>query len=266
MYQKPCFLHRQSMRTCCRMFGFRSRMLFPFQFLPFGTKTDSVIGQTRWSETASGLSMQFCVVNWITLSHSNSTIVGSFLIPSWLGRYFSLDEKFFGESFRLDRRDKDPVISFRLCLVLSAAKVSRMRILVRCNTSSTDNRSGHRRKSEKSPFLSRKRDEHVVKTFAKDVKKCDWLNFVILLLWTRIDTPWWRKWRKKRKIFDWGICGKYVSHLLAVWLSWSKFGLVIHVLLLRESYEWCQYCFPRIFRKIKFEFSVGWFGSKKWLL
>ena len=64
--------------------------------------------------------------------------------------------------------------------VLFVAKVSRMDVAVRQNTSSTDDGLGNGRKCENSPFLSKERDEKVRKIFNKVVKKCTWVNFVII--------------------------------------------------------------------------------------
>ena len=105
------------------------------------------------------------------------------------GEIFSIDRKYFFKSFRLDRQDRDPMVLLRHLSVLFVEKVSRMDHVVTCNTSSTDDRIVNCRKSGKSPFLSKERDEKVTKVRVRVEKNSIGIDLVALRLHYGINLP-----------------------------------------------------------------------------
>ena len=93
------------------------------------------------------------------------------VVLSQSSSYFSVDRKFCFKSFRLDRRDKGSKLSFRRVYLLFVEKVSRMDRLTVINMSGTGDRFANCRKSENSPFWSKKRAECIAKICALVAKK-----------------------------------------------------------------------------------------------
>ena len=139
----------------------------------------------------------------------------SLLDRTLLSAYFSVDRKSFFKSFRLDRRDKGSMVLFRRLFAPFVEKVSRMDVMATDNTSDTDDRLANCRKSENSLFLSKKRDERVVKIFARGEKKCSWDHLVIIYHSSGIDMFWCRKWRKNRKNPFPDFCGTEHSYIFS---------------------------------------------------
>ena len=78
-------------------------------------------------------------------------------------------------------------------------KVSRMDVIVVFNTFGTDDRMANPQKSEKSLFLSKKRDEHVVKIGTRDGQKYNWKDSLKKCVSSRVYVFSYRKFRTNRE-------------------------------------------------------------------
>ena len=138
-----------------------------------------------------------------------------------------------------------------------------MDVMVRRNTSSTDDGLGNGRKCENSPFLSKERDEKVRKIFNKVVKKCTWVNFVIIDFQILIGSIWFWKQRKNRKNLSCDFLGDEDSSIFG-----PRTCMVYHrtralFVLLKTNLSMTPILFSPIFRKTNVEFSVGCFGLQQ---
>ena len=160
---KTFFVYERSMRTCVKIDANRFFMLTLFKHVYFDMQTHSALCQSGSLETSMRTSRRLCVTSFIKTSRRDYFMDISRLVLPQSGRYFSVDQKTLPKSFRLDRQGKGSKVSFLYWSLLFTQKVSRNHAVVTYNTSGADDRIANRRKSENSPFLSKKRDDFPVK-------------------------------------------------------------------------------------------------------
>ena len=149
-------------------FGFETyteRLLVTFSFkrVDANIRAHSLICQTRPTETWMVLMRQLETTNGITSSLSSVEKDNSRRFGSIRSDYFLQIGKRFSKSFRLDPWDKDQLGYCKNRYVFHDEKVSRMGVAVIWNIDVPNDWTVNARKRENSPFLSKYRDEQLVK-------------------------------------------------------------------------------------------------------
>ena len=128
--------------------------------------------QTRSFRTEMRVLRPFCINYLIRFSRFNVVNDNSSLVPLRAVRYFSVDQKSSSQKFSTRPARQRPHDIVSSLLRASCYKSIQNACYGYIQHVRYEDRLSNSRNLENSPFLSRKRDEHVVKTCVEDRKMC----------------------------------------------------------------------------------------------